>query len=96
MNKTKLITSEESVWIHPKTRKEMPMSEMTDAQLRQAKKYAQAKVLKHHNIASKFDVLVDLLEDEAHSRGVDLEDYDREFFKNEKTLKSKISVKVTS
>lgn len=69
---------------------ETPMSEMTDAQLRRAKLYAQSRILHHFNLQNKFDLLVDQLEDEAHSRGTKLEDYNREFFKHEEKLINKI------
>ena len=98
VNLTSQSSQEESVWIEykkdPDTGKTIevktPMSDMTDAQLRRAKLYAQSRILHHHNLCSKFDLLVEQLEDEAHSRGKELEDYDRQYFKNEKMLKQAI------
>ena len=93
-----LTSQEDAVWIEykkdPDTGKTIEvkklMSDMTDAQLRRAKLYAQARILHHHNLASKFDLLVEQLEDEAATRGVEIEDYDRPYFENERKLKAAI------
>ena len=78
---------QEPVW-RTKNGKEVPMSELTDAQLRKAKLSAQSKIMHYHNRVNRFDMLVEQLEEEAESRKLDLPDYDREYFKNEKKLKS--------
>ena len=96
MSEVKLTNSSDSVWIEyirkngEVTKKETPMKNMTDAQLKRAKQYSQAQVLKYHNKASAFDLLVDKLNEEAENRNISLEDYDRQFFKNEQILKSKM------
>jgi hypothetical protein len=94
-----LTSNEEPVWIEYKTDSDTgkkvevrtPMSLLTDAQLQRNKLYSQSRILHHHNLVNKFDLLVEQLEDEADSRGNELEDYDRQYFKNEKKLKAAIS-----
>lgn len=93
-----LTSQEEAVWIEykkdPDSGKTVEvrklMSEMTDAQLRRAKHYAQSRILHHHNLVNKFDLLVEQLEDEAAGRGVEIEDYDRPYFENERKLKAAV------
>ena len=80
---------QEPVWINKKG-VAIPMSQMTDAQLRKAKLNAQSKILHYHNRVNRFDVLVEQLEEVAASRNLELPDYDRDYFKNEKRLKEAI------
>ena len=92
MAKSVSIIKEEQVPVwKTKSGKEIPMSDMTDAQLRKAKLYAQSKILYYHNRVNKFDMLVEELENEAAARNIEeLPDYDRDYFKNEKVLKQAI------
>ena len=78
----------ERVWT--KNGKDIPINELTDAQLRKAKLFAQSKELFYHNKASVFSQLVDWIEEEAESRELEIPDYDREFFKNKKVLKDAV------
>lgn len=80
---------QEPVW-KTKKGKEIPMTELTDAQLRKAKLYAQSKILHYHNRVNRFDILVEQLEEVAESRNIELPDYNRDYFKNEKRLKEAI------
>ena len=77
----KIIKEEESPqWLN-RAGKLVKMSEMTEAQLRRAKKYAQSRILYFHNKASFYDLKTEELDAEGEKRGIELEDYDREFFK---------------
>lgn len=77
----KIIKDEKSPeWLN-RAGKLVKMSDMTDAQLSRAKKYAQSRILYFHNKASFYDVKTEELEAEGAKRGLELEDYDREFFK---------------
>ena len=81
----KIIKDETPQWLNRKGNL-VKISDMTDAQLKTAKLYAQSRILHYHNKASLFDLKVDELEQEAESRKVELPDYDREFFRNQRML----------
>ena len=70
-------------------KKVIPFAEMSNDYLQNAKIHAQKKELYFFNRATIFSELVEQLEKEAESRGIELPDYDTEFHKNRRVLKTK-------
>lgn len=71
-------------------KKVIPFSQMTDEHLKNAKLHAQKKELFFFNRSAVFGELVELLEEEANRRGIDLPDRDTEYHKKRRNYKNRV------
>lgn len=68
----------------------IPIKDMTDVHLQRAKLKAQKNEFKHFKACLVFAKIAESLDTEANLRGIELKEYNSEYFKNAQVLKKSI------
>jgi translation initiation factor 2 alpha subunit (eIF-2alpha) len=83
------VHNKENCW-RTKDKEFIPLTEMSNAHLRNAKQFAQAKEEYFFHKMSEYGSMIDKLDAEAEKRGIVLKDRKTKFQKSQKVLKTAI------